>query len=153
MILLIHRKRCIFYMQVYDQLVQNIFTEKAVYVQGWHAGAVGLGATLASFKSKYTSCYQQEHAGSKTLLQQNPPVINFGCQLIQMVLYNSHKTLIVVVRIHHDTLFTARRIASAVLATAILFVGPSVRLSYAGILSKRRHVARCSLHFRIAICV
>jgi len=127
MILLILRKRCIFYMQVYDQLVQNIFTEKAVYVQGWHAGAVGLGATLASFKSKYTSCYRQEHAGSKTLLQQNPPVINFGCRLIQMVLYNSHKTLIVVVHIH---LFTARRFASAVLATAILFVGPSVTCRY-----------------------
>jgi len=50
------------------------------------------------------------------------------------------------------------RIASAVLATAIPsvslsvrpFVRPSVRLSHAGILSKRRHVARCSLHCRIA---
>jgi len=46
------------------------------------------------------------------------------------------------------------RIASAVLATAI----PSVRLSvvcptHAGIVSKRRHVARCSLHRWIAKCV
>ena len=56
--------------------------------------------------------------------------------------------------------FTARRnarIASAVLATANgNSVRPSVclsvRLSHAGIVSKRRHVARCSLHFQIAKC-
>ena len=41
------------------------------------------------------------------------------------------------------------RIASTVLATAI----PSVRPSHAGIVSKRRHVARCSLHRWIAKCV
>jgi len=49
-------------------------------------------------------------------------------------------------------IFTARRnacIASAVLATAI----PSVCPSYAGIVLKRRHVARCSLHRWIAKCV
>ena len=58
------------------------------------------------------------------------------------------------------TSFTARRnarIASAVLATAIPSVCPSVCLSvclsHAGIVSKRRHVARCSLHCRIATCV
>ena len=45
--------------------------------------------------------------------------------------------------------FTARRFASAVLATAI----PSVRPSHAGIVSKRRHVARRSLHCRIAKCI
>jgi len=49
-------------------------------------------------------------------------------------------------------IFTARRnarVASAVLTTAI----PSVRPSHAGIVSKRRHVARCSLHCWIAKCV
>jgi len=49
------------------------------------------------------------------------------------------------------------RIASAVLATAIPSVcpsvRPSVRLSHAGIVSKRRHVARCSFHRWIAECV
>ena len=46
------------------------------------------------------------------------------------------------------------RIASTVLALAILPVClPSVRLSDAGIVSKRRHAARCSLHCRIAKCV
>jgi len=48
-------------------------------------------------------------------------------------------------------IFTARhnaRIASAVLATAI----PPVCLSHAGIVSKRLHVARCSLHCQIAKC-
>jgi len=42
------------------------------------------------------------------------------------------------------------RIASAVLATAIPSVCLSVRPSHAGIVSKRRHVARCSLHRWIA---
>ena len=60
-----------------------------------------------------------------------------------------------------DVIFTARRnarIASAILATAIpsvchLSVCLSVCPSHAGIVSKRRHVARCSLHCRIAKCV
>ena len=52
-------------------------------------------------------------------------------------------------------IFTARRsarIASAVLAIAIPSACPSVRLSHAGSVSKRRHVARCSVHCRIAKC-
>jgi len=60
--------------------------------------------------------------------------------------------------------FAARRnarIASAVLATAIPSVRPTVRpsvclsvcLSHAGIMSKRLHVERCSLHCQIAKCV
>ena len=52
--------------------------------------------------------------------------------------------------------FTARRnarIASAVLAMAFPSVWPSVCLSHASIVSKRRHVARCSLHCQIAKCV
>ena len=59
-----------------------------------------------------------------------------------------------------DFAFTARRnarIASAVLATAIPSVCPSVRpsacLSHAGIVSKRLHVAQCSLHCKIAKCI
>jgi len=62
------------------------------------------------------------------------------------------------------TLFTVRRnarsnacIASAVLATAIVSICPSVRLSvclsHAAIVSKWLHVARCSLHSQIAKCV
>ena len=45
------------------------------------------------------------------------------------------------------------RIASAVLATAIPSVRLSVCPSHAGIVSKRRHVAWCSLHRWIAKCV
>jgi len=59
-----------------------------------------------------------------------------------------------------DCIFTAchnARIASAVLATAIpsvrLSVCLSIRLSHAGIVSKRQHVAWCSLHCQIAKCV
>ena len=60
------------------------------------------------------------------------------------------------VRKKMEPLFTAcrnSRIASDVLATAIQSVCASVRPSHAGIVSKRRHVAWCSLHCWIAKCV
>ena len=44
-----------------------------------------------------TSCHHQGLAASKTLLQQNPLVLNWGYQLTQVVLYNGHKTVVVVV--------------------------------------------------------
>ena len=40
---------------------------------------------------------QQGHAGCKTLLQENPPVLDFGCRLMQVVLYNGCKMVVVVV--------------------------------------------------------
>jgi len=50
--------------------------------------------------------------------------------------------------------YSARNcIASAVLATAIPSVRLSVCLPHAGIVSKRRHVARCSFHRWIGKCV
>jgi len=36
---------------------------------------------------EYITCHQQGHAGSKTLHQQNPPVINWRCWLTQVDLY------------------------------------------------------------------
>ena len=54
------------------------------------------------------------------------------------------------------TIFTTRRnarIASVVLAIAIPSICLSVCLSHADIVSKRLHVARCSLHHQIAKCV
>jgi len=72
-------------------------------------------------------------------------VLSFDCEIGITSCNNSHKF----------NFYSARnaRIASAVLATAIpsvclsvrLSVCPSVRPSHAGIVSKRRHVARCSL--------
>jgi len=52
-------------------------------------------------------------------------------------------------------IFTARRNEHRKRCTSYgnsvrLSVHPSVRLSHAGIVSKRRHVARCSLHCQIA---
>jgi len=70
------------------------------------------------------------------------------------------KTLVEFLLSTIELLVTARRnarIASAVLATAIssvcLSVRPSVCPSHTGIVSKRRHEARCSLHCQIAKCV
>jgi len=46
-----------------------------------------LRRTLAS------SCCQPRHVGRKTLLLQNPLVLNWGHQLMQIVLYNGCKTV------------------------------------------------------------
>ena len=61
----------------------------------------GAGNTLEENSSIFSqsecaSCHQQGRAGSKTLLQQNPPVINWGSRLMQVILYNDRKTLVVV---------------------------------------------------------
>ena len=47
----------------------------------------------------YQSFHQQGHAGSKTLHQQNPRVLNWRCQLTQVDLYNGRKTVVAVVLI------------------------------------------------------
>ena len=57
-----------------------------------------LKRTLASSpQSKCGSCRQQGHVGSKTVLEQNPPVLNWKCHLMQVILYNGRKMVIVVV--------------------------------------------------------
>jgi len=43
--------------------------------------------------------------------------------------------------------------SNSICPSVCLSVRPFVHLSHAGIVSKRRHVARCSLHWRIAKCV
>jgi len=56
--------------------------------------------TLASSPlSECISGRQQLHAGSKTLLQQYSPVLNWGCQLTQVVLYKGHKMVVLLVLI------------------------------------------------------
>jgi len=44
-----------------------------------------------------SACRQQGHAVSKTLHQQNPPVLNWTCWLTQVDPYNGCKAVIVVV--------------------------------------------------------
>jgi len=51
--------------------------------------------------SECASCHQQVHAGSKTLLQQNPSVFDCGCRLTQIVLYNCRKIVVVVSFLFH----------------------------------------------------
>ena len=55
-----------------------------------------LRTLVSSPESEFASCHQQGHAGSETLLQQNPPVLNWECQLMQFVLHNGHKKMVVV---------------------------------------------------------
>jgi len=50
-----------------------------------------LRTLVSSPESEFASCHQQGHAGSETLLQQNPPVLNWGCWLAQVILYNGRK--------------------------------------------------------------
>ena len=40
---------------------------------------------------------QQGHVGSKTLHQENPPVLNWRCRLTQVGLHNGRETVVVVV--------------------------------------------------------
>jgi len=42
------------------------------------------------------SCHQQGHVSSTTLLQQNDPVLNRECQLMQVVLNHGCKTVVVI---------------------------------------------------------
>jgi len=59
---------------------------------------VTLLRTLASSpQSECVSCRQQGHAGSKTVFQQNSPVLNWGCQLTHVVMYSGCKMVAVVV--------------------------------------------------------
>jgi len=55
----------------------------------------GAGNTYFSIV-QMRSCRRQGHAGSKTLLQQSPPVVNCECQLTQVVLNHGRKTVVVI---------------------------------------------------------
>jgi len=55
------------------------------------------GSALLSHALIALGCHQQGHAGSKTLHQQNPPVLNWRCQLTQVDLYNDCRMVVVVV--------------------------------------------------------
>ena len=53
--------------------------------------------SASSPESACAGCHRQGHADSKTLHQQNPSVLNWRCQLMQVDLYNGCKTMVVVV--------------------------------------------------------
>ena len=94
-----------------------------------------------------------KHENGKRYREQGTPWAIKRSQLISVCNFVKNQWILM-------PFYSARnaRIASAVLATAIPSVRPSVRLSvclsvrpsHAGIASKRRHVARCSLHRWIA---
>jgi len=63
-------------------------------------GLFGLDGLLASASNCYPDLlpfHQQERAGSKTWHQQNPPVLNWKCQLTQVDLYSGLETVVVLV--------------------------------------------------------
>jgi len=47
--------------------------------------------------SKCARYHQQGHTGSKTMLQQNPFIFNWGCRSTEVNLYRGHKMVTVVV--------------------------------------------------------
>jgi len=49
---------------------------------------------VTPLKTLASSLQSEWHAGSKTLLQQNPPVLNWQCRLTLLVLNNGHKVLV-----------------------------------------------------------
>ena len=55
----------------------------------------GVDNTLEDNSSVFSLVQMQGHAGSKTLHQQNPPVLNWGCRLMQVDVYNGFKTVVV----------------------------------------------------------
>jgi len=46
--------------------------------------------------SECIACHEQWHADSKTLLQENPPVLIVGCWLPEVYLYNGCKIVVCV---------------------------------------------------------
>ena len=87
---------------------------------------IQLRRTLASFLlCKCVSYCQQGHVGSKALLQQNPLVLNWGCQLTQIVL-SCHKMVVL------DAVCKCRRVWYLLQALSILrgiSVGAFVQLT------------------------
>jgi len=92
-------------------LIKSFIFNKRSSIWGYGDGA---GNTIeenfsAFSRSTYASCYRQGHVDSKTLLQQFPPVLNWGCRLTQVVLYNCRKMVVVaavaVIRPHHSTTY------------------------------------------------
>ena len=65
--------------------------------------------------------HQQGYAGSKTLHQWNPPVLNWRCRLMQIDLYNGSKTEVVVVVLLADDLIWAASVLSILIVTLLLF--------------------------------
>jgi len=65
--------------------------------------------------------HQQGYAGSKTLHQWNPPVLNWRCRLMQIDLYNGSKTVVVVVVLLADDLIWAASVLSILIVTLLLF--------------------------------
>ena len=71
------------------------FTEARDSEWQWHQ--LGYMQVCTSLQTdNHASIPPQGHAGSKTLHQQIPPVLNWGCRLMQVDLHNGHKMVAVV---------------------------------------------------------
>jgi len=82
----------------------NIQTSYCLYTQNKHIvshhklefiiNTHNLWLTCACMPLPHMNCTQHVHVGSKTLYQQNPPVLNQRCWLTQADLYNSHRMVV-----------------------------------------------------------
>jgi len=103
-----------------------------------HLGTIAEVCRAISLQLRHVSTIGKKNLLSSSISFTCPHnMVNFGI-VASKIVFTAHRNA---------------RIASAVLAIAIPSVHLSVRLSHAGIVSKRRHIARCSLHRWIAKCV
>jgi len=71
---------CISICLLISKMTYPNFAKFFVHVNHGH-GSVLLWWQCNTLRTSVASCYQQGHVGSKTLLQQNPPVLNWWCRL------------------------------------------------------------------------
>jgi len=76
--------------------------------------------------SYFSSRHQQGHAGSKTLHQQNSPVLNWGCRLLQVDLFNGYKADVVVVVVVVDILVHETKTVCYLLAYSVCVVDADI---------------------------
>ena len=76
-------------------ITTNDFEEYILYINLLHCDSIS--TVLQLLPDVPVGTTMPWHASSKTLHQQNPPVLNWRCRLMQADLYNSHKIVWVVV--------------------------------------------------------
>jgi len=77
-------------------VIYAVDTTMVKHIQSLPSDSTSYRDGVRNTSKENASCHQQGHAGSKTLLQQNPPVLNWGCWLTQTDLNNGCKRILCV---------------------------------------------------------